>query len=77
MLKPSEQDPLVTMRLCELALEAGVPPGVLNVIHGGEDVVNAICDHPDIKAISFVGSTKVGTACLQTARASTASACSA
>ncbi|MEG0053601.1 MAG: CoA-acylating methylmalonate-semialdehyde dehydrogenase, partial [Comamonas sp.] len=56
-----EQDPMVTMRLCELALEAGVPPGVLNVIHGGEDVVNAICDHPDIKAISFVGSTKVGT----------------
>lgn len=61
VLKPSEQDPMVTMRLCELALEAGVPPGVLNVIHGGEDAVNAICDHPDIKAISFVGSTKVGT----------------
>lgn len=61
ILKPSEQDPMVTMRLCELALEAGVPPGVLNVVHGGEDVVNAICDHPDIKAISFVGSTKVGT----------------
>ncbi|RZM03782.1 MAG: CoA-acylating methylmalonate-semialdehyde dehydrogenase [Variovorax sp.] len=61
VLKPSEQDPMVTMRLCELALEAGVPPGVLNVVHGGEAVVNAICDHPDIKAISFVGSTKVGT----------------
>jgi len=61
VLKPSEQDPIVTMRLCELALEAGVPPGVLNVIHGGEDAVNAICDHPDIKAISFVGSTRVGT----------------
>ena len=61
VLKPSEQDPLVTMRLCELALEAGIPPGVLNVGHGGEDVFNAICDHPDIKAISFVGSTKVGT----------------
>ena len=61
VLKPSEQDPMVTMRLCELALEAGIPPGVLNVIHGGEDVVNAICDHPDIKAVSFVGSTKVGT----------------
>jgi malonate-semialdehyde dehydrogenase (acetylating)/methylmalonate-semialdehyde dehydrogenase len=61
ILKPSEQDPMVTMRLAELAMEAGVPPGVLNVIHGGEDVVNAICDHPDIKAISFVGSTKVGT----------------
>ncbi|WP_326543067.1 CoA-acylating methylmalonate-semialdehyde dehydrogenase [Pseudorhodoferax sp.] len=61
VLKPSEQDPMVTMRLCELALEAGIPPGVLNVVHGGEAAVNAICDHPDIKAISFVGSTKVGT----------------
>jgi malonate-semialdehyde dehydrogenase (acetylating)/methylmalonate-semialdehyde dehydrogenase len=61
VLKPSEQDPMVTMRLCELALEAGVPPGVLNVVHGAEDVVNAICDHPDVKAISFVGSTRVGT----------------
>ncbi|MFW9608861.1 MAG: aldehyde dehydrogenase family protein, partial [Aquaspirillum sp.] len=61
LLKPSEQDPLVTMKLVKLALEAGVPAGVLNVVHGGADVVNAICDHPDIKAISFVGSTKVGT----------------
>jgi malonate-semialdehyde dehydrogenase (acetylating) / methylmalonate-semialdehyde dehydrogenase len=61
VLKPSEQDPLVTMRLVELALEAGVPKGVLNVIHGGEAIVNGICDHPDIKAVSFVGSTKVGT----------------
>ncbi|MEQ4574788.1 MAG: CoA-acylating methylmalonate-semialdehyde dehydrogenase, partial [Gammaproteobacteria bacterium] len=61
VLKPSEQDPLVTMRLVELALEAGIPKGVLNVVHGGPDVVNAICDHPDIKAVSFVGSTKVGT----------------
>ncbi len=61
VLKPSEQDPMVTMRLCELALQAGIPAGVLNVVHGGEDVVNAICDHRDIKAISFVGSTKVGT----------------
>jgi malonate-semialdehyde dehydrogenase (acetylating)/methylmalonate-semialdehyde dehydrogenase len=61
VLKPSEQDPMVTMRLVELAAEAGVPVGVLNVIHGGEYVVNSICDHPDIKAISFVGSTRVGT----------------
>ncbi|MEN5061335.1 CoA-acylating methylmalonate-semialdehyde dehydrogenase [Luteimonas sp. TWI1416] len=61
VLKPSEQDPLVTMRLVELALEAGIPKGVLNVVHGGPDVVNAICDHVDIKAVSFVGSTKVGT----------------
>ncbi|BBU29457.1 methylmalonate-semialdehyde dehydrogenase (acylating) [Burkholderia sp. THE68] len=61
VLKPSEQDPLSTMELVELALEAGVPPGVLNVVHGGKEVVDAICTHPDIKAISFVGSTAVGT----------------
>lgn len=61
VLKPSEQDPMSTMRLVELALEAGLPPGVLNVIHGAEDIVNGLCDHPDIKAISFVGSTRVGT----------------
>lgn len=61
VLKPSEQDPMVSMRLVELALEAGLPPGVLNVVHGGEDVVNALCDHQDVKAVSFVGSTRVGT----------------
>lgn len=61
ILKPSEQDPMVTTRLVELALQAGIPAGVLNVLHGGEDVVNAICDHRLIRAISFVGSTRVGT----------------
>ncbi|MDM5175733.1 CoA-acylating methylmalonate-semialdehyde dehydrogenase [Massilia sp. DJPM01] len=61
VLKPSEQDPLVTVKLVRLALQAGIPAGVLNVVHGGEEVVNALCDHPDIKAISFVGSTRVGT----------------
>ena len=61
VLKPSEQDPLCTMRLVELALEAGLPPGVLNVVHGGAAVVDALCDHPDVAAISFVGSTRVGT----------------
>jgi len=60
ILKPSEQDPMVTMRLVELAIEAGVPEGVLNVVHGGKATVDAICDHPDIKAVSFVGSTHVG-----------------
>ncbi|WP_299184822.1 CoA-acylating methylmalonate-semialdehyde dehydrogenase [uncultured Psychrobacter sp.] len=60
ILKPSEQDPMVTMRLVELAVEAGVPEGVLNVVHGGKATVDAICDHPDIKAVSFVGSTAVG-----------------
>jgi malonate-semialdehyde dehydrogenase (acetylating)/methylmalonate-semialdehyde dehydrogenase len=61
VLKPSEQDPMSTMRLVELAVEAGIPAGVLNVVHGAEDIVNGLCDHPDIKAISFVGSTRVGT----------------
>jgi malonate-semialdehyde dehydrogenase (acetylating) / methylmalonate-semialdehyde dehydrogenase len=60
VLKPSEQDPLTPMLLAELALEAGVPPGVLNIIHGGKRAVDAICTHPDIAAVSFVGSTAVG-----------------
>ncbi|HTD73239.1 MAG TPA: CoA-acylating methylmalonate-semialdehyde dehydrogenase [Steroidobacteraceae bacterium] len=61
VLKPSEQDPLTPMLLAELALQAGVPPGVFNVVHGGKRVVDAICTHPDIAAVSFVGSTAVGT----------------
>ncbi|MBI5926617.1 MAG: CoA-acylating methylmalonate-semialdehyde dehydrogenase [Aquabacterium sp.] len=61
VLKPSEQDPMSTMELVALALQAGVPAGVLNVVHGGKDVVDAICTHPDIVAVSFVGSTEVGT----------------
>ncbi len=61
VLKPSEQDPLSTMMLVELAVEAGIPGGVLNVVHGGKEVVDRLCTHQDIKAISFVGSTAVGT----------------
>jgi malonate-semialdehyde dehydrogenase (acetylating)/methylmalonate-semialdehyde dehydrogenase len=61
VLKPSEQDPLSTMQLVELALEAGVPKGVLNVVHGGKEVVDALCTHELVKAVSFVGSTAVGT----------------
>ncbi len=61
VLKPSEQDPITPMLLAELALQAGVPPGVLNVIHGGKRAVDALCTHPDIVAVSFVGSTAVGT----------------
>jgi malonate-semialdehyde dehydrogenase (acetylating)/methylmalonate-semialdehyde dehydrogenase len=61
VLKPSEQDPMTPMLLAELALQAGVPPGVLNIIHGGKRAVDAICTHPDIVAVSFVGSTHVGT----------------
>src|SRR5690606_11420070 len=59
--KPSEQDPTSSLMMAQLALEAGLPAGVLNVVHGGPDMANAICDHPDIKAISFIGSTHVGT----------------
>ncbi|HTH61324.1 MAG TPA: CoA-acylating methylmalonate-semialdehyde dehydrogenase [Paraburkholderia sp.] len=61
VLKPSEQDPLSTMELVELALQAGIPAGVLNVVHGGKEVVDALCTHSLVKAISFVGSTAVGT----------------
>ena len=61
VLKPSEQDPLSTMMLVELAVQAGVPAGVLNVVHGGKEVVDMLCTHQDIQAISFVGSTHVDT----------------
>ena len=60
VLKPSEQDPMTTMLLAELAMEAGVPAGVLNVIHGGKEAVDALCTNPTIKAVSFVGSCHVG-----------------
>ncbi|WP_026374724.1 CoA-acylating methylmalonate-semialdehyde dehydrogenase [Aestuariibacter salexigens] len=60
VLKPSEQDPLTPMRLAELFIEAGAPKGVLNVIHGGKDQVNALLNHEDVKAVSFVGSVPVG-----------------
>ncbi|XP_062504413.1 probable methylmalonate-semialdehyde/malonate-semialdehyde dehydrogenase [acylating], mitochondrial [Corticium candelabrum] len=60
ILKPSERDPGACMILCEMAREAGVPAGVLNVIHGSRDAVNFICDAPDIRAISFVGSNTAG-----------------
>jgi malonate-semialdehyde dehydrogenase (acetylating)/methylmalonate-semialdehyde dehydrogenase len=59
VMKPSEIVPLSTMRMAELLKEAGLPDGVFNIVNGGREVVEAICDHPDIKAVSFVGSTKV------------------
>nr|GAT47820.1 predicted protein [Mycena chlorophos] len=62
ILKPSERDPGAAMIIAELCQRAGVPPGVLSVVHGGIPVVNAICDHPAIKAISFVGSNRAGEA---------------
>ncbi len=59
ILKPSEKVPLSSGRLASLLKEAGLPDGVLNIVHGDEEIVNAICDHPGIEAVSFVGSTKV------------------
>lgn len=59
IIKPSEQVPLSLMRVAELLKEAGLPDGVFNVVNGDKTIVEAICDHPDIQAISFVGSTKV------------------
>ncbi|MDQ3243130.1 MAG: CoA-acylating methylmalonate-semialdehyde dehydrogenase [Gemmatimonadota bacterium] len=59
ILKPSELVPLSANRIAELLAEAGLPDGVLQVVHGGKDVVEAICDHSGIEAISFVGSTKI------------------
>nr|TKS10600.1 methylmalonate-semialdehyde dehydrogenase family protein [Populus alba] len=62
ILKPSEKDPGASIILAELAMEAGLPDGVLNIVHGTKcmDVVNAICDNDDIRAISFVGSNTAG-----------------
>ncbi len=60
VMKPSEQDPMTPMLLAELAIEAGVPAGVLNIVHGGKEAVDALCSHPEVKAVSFVGSTHVG-----------------
>jgi malonate-semialdehyde dehydrogenase (acetylating) / methylmalonate-semialdehyde dehydrogenase len=59
VLKPSELVPLSAGRIAELLREAGLPEGVLQIVHGGKEAVEAICDHPGIEAISFVGSTKV------------------
>ena len=59
ILKPSERDPSVPVRLAELFLEAGAPEGLLQVIHGDKEMVDAILDHPDIAAVSFVGSSDI------------------
>ncbi|MCX5517965.1 CoA-acylating methylmalonate-semialdehyde dehydrogenase [Kaistia defluvii] len=59
ILKPSERDPGAAMLVAELLHEAGLPAGVLNVVHGDKEVVDAILHHPDIKAVSFVGSTPI------------------
>ncbi len=62
IMKPSEKVPLSVGKLAELLKEAGLPDGVFNVVHGDVEIVEAICDHPDIQAVSFVGSTKVAKA---------------
>lgn len=67
ILKPSEKDPSCAIRLVELAKEAGVPEGVVNVVQGDKETVDALLLHPDIKAISFVGSSSVAEYVYQTA----------
>ncbi len=59
ILKPSERDPSVPLRIAELFIEAGLPPGILNVINGDKVAVDSILDDPDIKAVGFVGSTPI------------------
>lgn len=59
ILKPSEKVPITMTRIAQLLHQAGVPPGVFQVIQGQVECVNAICDHPEIRAVSFVGSSKV------------------
>lgn len=69
VLKPSERTPLCATRLAELFQEAGLPDGVLNIVHGAHDSVNGILEHPDIKAVSFVGSQPVAEYIYKTAAA--------
>lgn len=59
VVKPSERVPLSQMKIFALIDQCGFPKGVMNMVHGGQDVVNAICTHPDIKGVSFVGSTPI------------------
>ena len=70
ILKPSEKVPLSAGRLADLLKEAGLPHGVFNIVHGDSEIVEAICDHPGIEAVSFVGSTKVAKIVYQRATSS-------
>jgi malonate-semialdehyde dehydrogenase (acetylating)/methylmalonate-semialdehyde dehydrogenase len=70
ILKPSEKVPLSAGRIAELLKEAGLPDGVFNIVHGDVQMVEAICDHPQIEAVSFVGSTKVAKIVYQRATSS-------
>ena len=67
VLKPSEQVPLIQQRLSELLQECDLPPGVVNVVNGGRDAVEALCDHPQVRAVLFVGSTAAARAVYQRA----------
>jgi malonate-semialdehyde dehydrogenase (acetylating)/methylmalonate-semialdehyde dehydrogenase len=67
VLKPSEKDPSSTVRMAELLVEAGAPPGVLNVVHGNKETVDAMLGHPLVQAVSFVGSTPIARAIYETA----------
>lgn len=69
VLKPSERTPLLANRLAELFTEAGLPAGVLNIVHGAHDVVNGILENEDVKAVSFVGSQPVAEYIYKTAAA--------
>ncbi len=67
VLKPSEKVPLTALRIAELLAQAGLPPGVLNVVHGGREAVDTLLTHPKVRAVSFVGSTPVARQIYETA----------
>jgi len=71
VLKPSEQTPLSALKIAEYVEKAGIPAGVFNIVNGGKEVVRAICEHNDIKAVSFVGSTAVAKIVYKTAAQNT------
>src|SRR3546814_16848208 len=68
ILKPSERDPSVPVRLAELMLEAGMPEGIFQVVHGDKEMVDAILDNPDIGAVSRSEERRVGKECVSTCR---------
>lgn len=68
VVKPSEKVPLTFTALMQCFMKAGLPAGVINVVHGGKDVVNGFCDHEDVKCVTFVGSTPVARLVAQRAR---------
>ena len=75
VLKPSERDPSASLILAALLKEAGLPDGVFNVVNGDKEAVDALLAHPDVQAVSFVGSTPIAKLHLHDRHARTASAC--